>query len=268
MDGVSDTKRTVRELLDLTGKVAVVTGGAGLYGRQIVEALAEAGARTFMASRNLDGLRIQADVFRSAGLKVEPLQYDQASEKSILNLLQQTVDMAGQVDILVNNSVLRCMDDWSSPAADFAKSMEVNATGLFLMTRAFGEHMARRGQGSIINVGSIQGLVGPDYSLYEGLNLDWGIDPDYFVHKGGLVQLTRFAASKLGPCGVRVNAIHPGGLLTNQNPDFVARYNARTFLGRMANDTDLKGVIVFLASDASNYITGTNIPVDGGYTAK
>jgi NAD(P)-dependent dehydrogenase (short-subunit alcohol dehydrogenase family) len=111
-------------------------------------------------------------------------------------------------------------------------------------------------------------MVGPDYSLYEGLNLGWGIDPDYFVHKGGMIQLTRFAASKLGPRGVRVNVINPGGLLTNQDPQFVARYNARTFLRRMANNTDLKGVIVFLASDASCYITGANIPVDGGYTAK
>jgi NAD(P)-dependent dehydrogenase (short-subunit alcohol dehydrogenase family) len=268
MSSALEKQRSVQQLFDITGRVALVTGGAGLYGRQIVESLAEAGARTIMASRNWANLQAQAEAFRRVGLQVETLQYDQASEDSILHLLDQAVELAGRVDILVNNSVLRCMDDWVSPAADFTKSMETNATGLFVMTRAFGEHMAERGKGSIINVGSIQGMVGPDYSLYEGLNLGWGIDPDYFVHKGGMIQLTRFAASKLGPRGVRVNVINPGGLLTNQDPQFVARYNARTFLRRMANNTDLKGVIVFLASDASCYITGANIPVDGGYTAK
>ena len=176
------------------------------------------------------------------------------------------MDAAGKVDILVNNAVLRPMHDWSGTAAEFAKSMEVNATGLFVITRAFGEHMAERGQGSIINVGSIQGMVGPDYTLYEGLNMR--SPPDYFFHKGGLLQLTRFAASRLGPRGVRVNAITPGGFFNNQDPRSSERYNARTFLGRMANESDFKGVIVFLASDASAYVTGANIPVDGGYTCK
>ena len=256
----------VLESFRLHEKVAVVTGGAGLYGRQIVEALAEAGARTFMASRNLEKLQAQAEVFRQAGLNVTALQYDQASEPSVLQLLQQVIDAAGKVDILVNNSVSRPMSDWSSPAADFAKSMEVNATGLFLMIRAFGEHMAECGGGSIINIGSIQGCVGPDYTLYDGLG--WGIPPDYFFHKGGLLQLTRFAASKLGPRGVRVNSINPGGFFDGQDPRFVERYNARTFLGRMANDSDLKGAVVFLASEASRYVTGADLAVDGGYTAK
>ena len=126
----------VLESFRLHEKVAVVTGGAGLYGRQIVEALAEAGARTFMASRTLEKLQAQAEIFRQAGLNVTVLQYDQASEPSVLQLLRQVIDAAGKVDILVNNSVSRPMSDWSSPAADFAKSMEVNATGLFLMIRA------------------------------------------------------------------------------------------------------------------------------------
>jgi len=244
----------------------VVTGGAGLFGRQIVEALAEAGARVFMASRNLEKLENQAEAFRQAGLNVSALQYDQAAEKSIHRLLQQVLEAAGRVDVLVNNSVLRCVKDWDSPAADFARSMEVNATGLFVITREFGEHMAAHGGGSIINIGSIQGLCGPDYTLYEGLN--WGSPPDYFFHKGGMVQLTRYAASRLGPQGVRVNTITPGGFFNAQDPRFVARYNARTFLGRMANQSDLKGAVVFLASDASAYVTGANLTVDGGYTAK
>jgi NAD(P)-dependent dehydrogenase (short-subunit alcohol dehydrogenase family) len=180
--------------------------------------------------------------------------------------LEQVVAAAGKVDVLVNNSVLRPMGDWTSPLADFAKSMEVNATGLFAITRIFGEYMAEHGGGSIINVGSIQGTVGPDYTLYEGLG--WGVPPDYYFHKGGLLQLTRYAASKLGPRGVRVNAISPGGFFNSQDPRFVERYCQRTFLQRMANESDLKGVIVFLASDASAYVTGANIAVDGGYTSK
>lgn len=253
-------------MFSLAGKTAVVTGGAGLYGRQIVEALAAAGARTFMASRNQEKLQKQAEMFRQAGLDVTALELDQGSEESVARLLRQVVETAGRVDVLVNNAVLRPMADWSSPAADFARSMQVNATGIFLMTRTFGEQMAEQGGGSIINVGSIQGMVGPDFTLYEGL--DWGIPPDYFFHKAGMINFSRFAASKLGPRGVRVNTISPGGFFNNQDSRFVERYNARTFLGRMAGETDLQGVVVFLASDASLYITGANIPVDAGYTSK
>ena len=266
MSDNTERRPSVRELFDLTGRVALVTGGAGLYGRQIVEALAEAGARTFMASRDLDRLQMQAEVFRGAGLDVTALGFDQASEPSVAELLRQMIGAAGGVDILINNAVARPMGDWSDPVDQFAKSMEINATGLFAITRAFGEHMAERGRGSIVNVASIQGVVGPDFTLYEGLN--WGTPPDYFFHKGGLLQLTRYAAAKLGPCGVRVNAIVPGGFFNNQDPQFVTRYNARTFLGRMANESDVKGAIVFLASDASAYVTGAALAIDGGYTAK
>ena len=158
------------------------------------------------------------------------------------------------------------MKGWDDPIANFEESLRVNATGVLLMSRTFGNHMASRGSGSIINVGSIQGMVGPDFSLYEGLG--WDTPPDYFFHKGGMLQLSRFAAAKLGPRGVRVNCISPGGFFNNQDERFVRRYNDRTFLGRMAGETDLKGAIVFLASDASTYVTGTNLVVDGGYTSK
>jgi NAD(P)-dependent dehydrogenase (short-subunit alcohol dehydrogenase family) len=256
---------TVIDSFKLNGKVALVTGAAGLCGRQIARALGEAGATLYMASRNVDGLGDLADQFAKEGFRAEALRLDQAEEASIQGTLDTIVRKTGGVDILVNNAVLRTMKDWSSPSADFAKSMAVNATGLFLMTRMFGDHMASRGGGSIINIGSIQGTVGPDFTLYKGLG--WGTPPDYFFHKGGMLQLTRFAASKLGPRGVRVNAISPGGFLAGQDPVFIERYCQRTFLGRMANDTDLAGAVVFLASDASAYVTGTNIMVDGGYTA-
>ncbi len=250
----------------LSNKVAVVTGGAGLYGRQIAEALAEAGAKVFVASRNLEKLEQQALRLRKDGLDVLAMSCDLRDEASIQYLLQQVDVTVGHVDILVNNAVARPMADWADSIESWAESMRVNATGLFAISRSFGNYMAERGHGSIINVGSIQSTVGPDFGLYEGL--DWSAPPDYFFHKGGLLQLTRYVAAKLGPKGVRCNAISPGGFLNGQEEVFVERYCRRTFLGRMANGTDLKGVIVFLASDASAYITGANIPVDGGYVAK
>ena len=256
----------VLEMFNLQGKVAVVSGGAGLYGRQIVEALAEAGAHTFMASRDLAKLQQQAETFRQRNLNVEAIQLDQGDESSIESLARSVIARAGAVDVLVNNAVLRPMTGWDDPAESFQLSMQVNATGIFLLTRAFGRHMAQRGTGSIINIGSIQGLVGPDLSLYQ--EVGWDTPPDYFFHKGGMLQLTRFAAAKLGPRGVRVNCVIPGGFYNEQDERFVRRYCERTFLGRMASDRDLKGAIVFLASDASEYVTGSSVVVDGGYTAK
>lgn len=256
----------VLESFRLDGKVALVTGGAGLYGRQITEALAEAGAKTFIASRNIEALKAKADIFKDAGLDVTPLQFDQGDEESIRSLLKEIIRLAGGVDVLINNAVMRASEVSAGAFEQFARSMTVNATGLFMMTEIFGSHMAGMGGGSIVNIGSIHGMVGPDFTLYEGT--DMIPPPDYFFHKGGMLQLTRFAASKFGPSGVRVNTVCPGGFFSNQKPRFVERYNARTFLGRMAGEEDLKGVIVFLASDASVYVTGANIPVDGGYTAK
>ncbi len=258
----------VLKLFDLSGKVALVTGGAGLFGRQIVQALAEAGARTFMASRDLAKLQGQAEAFARQELDVTALALNQSDIGSVQSLLAEVMRRCPGVDVLVNNAVLRPMKDWDGAQVydQFAQSMAVNATGLFMMTREFGNHMAQRGGGSIINIGSIQGSAGPDFRLYEGL--DWGAPPDYFFHKGGMLQLTRYVAAKLGPSGVRVNTISPGGFYSGQDDSFVQRYNASTFLGRMANEADLQGAVVFLASDASAYITGTNLIVDGGYSAK
>lgn len=250
----------------LDKKVAVVTGGAGLYGRQIVEAVAEAGAKTFAVGYTLKKEEKTAETLRNAGLDVTALQYDQGSEESIHALLETVVQQVGKVDVLVNNAVVRPMKSWEDPTGAFVKSMRVNATGLFLMTRLFGNHMADGGGGSIVNIGSIHGMIAPDFTLYEGLG--WGAPPDYFFHKGGMIQLTRYAASVLGSGGVRVNTVSPGGFYNAQEDVFVRRYNQRTLLGRMADETDLKGAVVFLASDAAKYITGANLVVDGGYTAK
>ncbi len=258
----------ILDQFSLKGKVALLTGGAGLYGRQIVAALAEAGADTYLASRNVAAIEAVAAEHRAQGQQVTALPLDQGEEKSVLALRDAIVKRSGRVDVLVNNAVLRPMKKaYQDDASAFAESMKVNATGLFVITRAFGDVMAQHKQGSIINIGSIQGMIGPDPTIYRGTSLS-GFYPDYFFHKGGIINFTRFIASYYGAAGVRCNCISPGGFYNGQPEQFVKQYSDRTFLGRMANEEDLKGVIVFLASDASGYITGTNLPVDAGYTAK
>ena len=150
----------------------------------------------------------------------------------------------------------------------FDNSLRVNASALFCLTRLAAEEMKKTGGGSVINIGSYMGLRGPDPLNYAGTDMMANPSPIYFYEKGGMVNFTRFAASVLGPFKIRVNAIHPGGFFNNQPEAFVRNYGANTMLGRLANETDLKGAVVFLASDASLYLTGANIPVDGGYTAK
>lgn len=260
---------SVLDSFSLEGRVAVVTGGAGLYGRQIVQALAEAGASVYVASRNIESLRSLAGEPAFAGRSINPVQYDQHDERSILALRDHVLELCGGIDVLVNNAVLRPMKKgYDDTVETFTESMEVNATGLFAITRAFGDAMAKRGRGSIVNIGSIQGMVAPNPAIYRGTEMH-GWYPDYFFHKGGMINFTRFVASYYGASGVRCNCISPGGLQTPDHPErFVKQYAERTFLGRMANATDLMGAVVFFASDASAYVTGTNLPVDGGYTAK
>lgn len=258
------------DLFSLKGKVALVTGGAGMYGRQLVNGMVEAGARTFVASRNLEGLHKMEGEYRAAGHDVTAVQYDQADEASILALRDRVLSLAGRCDILVNNSVLRPMmkAGYKDDAATFDLSMKVNATGLFIITRAFGDAMAERGSGAIVNIGSIHGMIAPDPWLYEGTNVS-GWYPDYFFHKSGMINFTRFVASYYGLKGVRCNCVSPGGYQTEKHSArFLENYAKKTFLGRMANDDDLKAVVVFLASDAAAYVTGANLPVDAGYTAK
>ncbi len=258
----------VLDSFSLMGKVALVTGGAGKYGKQIAGALAEAGAVTYMASRNLEALEKEAKEHREKGYDVTALQYDQAEEESIIALKDEILRRSGRIDVLVNNAVARIIRGWDEEGEKFDRSLKVNATGLFLMCRAFGEEMSKQNGGSIINIGSIYGMVGYDPGIYEGTDMKMG-GPAYCFEKGGMINFTRLIGSYYGKNNVRCNCISPGGFGTpSLNEVFHDRYRKKTFLGRMANETDLKGIIVFLASDASLYVTGANIPVDGGYTAK
>ena len=255
----------------LNGRTAIVTGGAGRYGKQITLALAEAGATVFIASRDMEKNEKAAADFRAAGGDVRALPLDLGSEASCDDLVAAVVQQTGRIDVLVNNSVARISGGgWRKPLGNYDRSFHVNAAGTFYLTAAVGEVIKKQRSGSIINIGSFMGLVGPEFANYTGTTMYNGNpSPSYFYEKGGLANFTRWAASVLGEYNVRVNAIHPGGLMEPHLPEaFVRNYSARTQLGRLASQEDLKGIIVFLASDASSYLTGTNIPVDGGYTAK
>jgi len=260
---------SVLDTFSLAGKTALITGGAGIVGRQIVRAIAEAGAHTYVASRNLASLEGLASEFAGEGLTIHPRRLDQADEASV-NALRDTIAAERpSIDILVNNAVLRPMTfGYRDTAERFDESMRVNATGLFLLTRAIGDAMAEQESGSIINIGSMMGMIGPEPANYANTEMS-GWYPDYFFHKGGMINFTRFIASYYGDKNVRCNCLSPGGFQTDNHPEaFVRQYNERTCLGRMANASDMMGSVVFLAGDASRYITGANIPVDGGYTAK
>jgi len=250
------------------GKTVIVTGGSQGVGAAAARKFAEAGANLMLVARSKKNLEALAGELRDK-TRVECFSMDVSDLDACIDLFKKTQFEFDRIDVLVNNSVARPMKDgFDSDASTFAHSMQVNATGLFIITRAFGDAMARRGSGSIINIGSIQGMVGPDPSIYRGTSMS-GWAPDYFFHKGGMINFTRFIGSYYGQRNVRCNCVAPGGYLTKDHPTpFVRQYSDKTFLGRLANDTDLMGVIVFLASDASVYITGATIPVDGGYTAK
>lgn len=260
----------VIESFSLKGKVVLLTGGAGLYGRQIVAALAEAGAETYIASRNLEALEKVASEERAREYDVTALRLDLESEESIFKLRDEIMKRSGRIDVLINNAVTRsALNGWDNPMEAFDRSLHVNASALFTITRLFADEMKKRKSGSIINIGSMMGMVGIEMANYEGTDMTPNPSPIYHYEKGGMINFTRWAASILGKDNIRVNCVSPGGYWVPTHPaQFVKNYSARTQLGRMANDTDMKGIIVFLASDASQYITGANIPVDGGYTAK
>ncbi len=255
------------DLFSLEGRVVLLTGAAGLFGRGLARALAESGVTLIVASRNAEKLRAVAEEETARGHRVFAEAFDQGDEASIAALRSRIDGRFGCIHGLVNNSVLRPMKGANGTVAQWEESMRTNATGVMLMHRVFGSAMADAGRGSIVNISSIQGMVGPSYELYEGTTMG-DMPPDYFFHKGGMLNLARFYAALYGPRNVRVNCLSPGGFSNQQPESFVKRYCEHTMLNRMAADDDLGGAVIFLLSDASRYITGANLPVDGGYTAK
>lgn len=257
----------LEKIFGCSGRVAIVSGGAGLYGFAISEALAEAGATVIVASRHAGQFR-QKTAGSPAGARMHHRVLDLMSEESIEGLFSGTVAEFGRVDIVVNNALTPVGGSLAgAPAERWRRSLEGNALGLFLMCRHAAAAMKPRRSGSIINIASIWGVVAPDYRTYD----ETGSAPnpvDYGFVKGGMVMFTRTLASNLGPDGIRVNCIVPGGIHDETDtPEYVAAYARKVPLGRWALPGDIKGAAIFLASDASSYVTGAVLPVDGGYTA-
>ena len=255
------------DLFRLDGRVAIVSGGAGIVGTPIVRGLAEAGATVVVASRTLETCEALAATLRAENRQVEAERCDFSIEAEILALRDRVLVKYGRVDVLFNNAVSRAKGEFlDTTEADWNDVMALNSTGFFLSCRIFAEAMAKQGGGNIVNIASIYGMVGPHFHIYEETAVRSPIS--YSFVKGGMINRTRYLASQLAPRGIRVNAISPGGVRTDAHEErFVKNYERNTPMGRMANPGDLQGVAVFLASDASAYITGQNIAVDGGWTA-
>ncbi|MCY4546449.1 MAG: SDR family oxidoreductase [Gemmatimonadetes bacterium] len=257
----------VLDSFGLKGRIAVVTGGAGpQFGSSISEALAEAGATVVVASRNMENNHRFVDGLNERGYDAHPEELDITNTESIGSLKQRVMDRFDRVDILVNSAVVGRGGGFDEQTPDYwAASAQGNMVGLFTLCKAFVPVMAGRGGGSVINVSSIYGVVANDPGLYEETGMKQ--PPDYTFVKGGMINFTRYIATYFGKQGVRANCICPGGYFNEQPGPFVRRYERRVPLGRMLNNEDLKGAVVFLSSDASRYVTGVALMVDGGWTA-
>jgi len=265
--------KRLSELSRLDGRVAIVTGGAGHLGGAFAETLAELGARVVAVDVAADAVRARADeIAAHGGHEALAVVADLAEPAAAAAIVKQTLDRFGRLDVLVNNAAFTGAADlpgWAVPFGDqklpaWDAALRVNLTAPFLLAQAAREALSVSGHGAVINVGSIYGVLGPDFGLYEGTAM--GNPAAYAASKGGLVQLTRYLATALAP-RVRVNCLAPGGIERGQPDVFRGRYTARTPLGRMATEEDMKGALAFLASDASAYVTGQTLLVDGGFSA-
>lgn len=257
----------VMDLFSLKNKVALVTGGAGQYGKSITEGLAEAGCTVIIASRNIEAIEKAAAEFRENGFDIHGMQLDQADPVSVKNISERIKNEFGRLDVFVNNAVARPMKGYRGPIEQFDESMRVNATGMMDLLREMTDLIIASGGGSVINISSMMGMYAPMYSNYEGVPSMGDIAPDYCFHNAGLIMLSRFMAKTHAGNNIRFNCISPGGLFNNQPEKFVENYCKKVPLGRMANKDDIKGLIVLLASDAGSYINGENILIDGGLYA-
>jgi NAD(P)-dependent dehydrogenase (short-subunit alcohol dehydrogenase family) len=279
------------ELFSLDGRVAVVTGALGLLGKNHCRALASAGARvvvTDLDDGRCRGFAAELGAAYDGGRPPMPpgpaghlgVGANITAKSSVDDLRRAVVDHYGALDVLVNNAAINDMFESPAAGAELSKfenyplelwqrSLDVNVTGTFLCCQALGAEMARRGKGSIINIASTYGLVAPDQTIYQRPDGTQSFykSAAYPATKGAVLALTRFVAAYWGHRGVRCNAISPGGVENAQDEYFVQNYAKKTPLGRMSRPTELAGALVFLAGDASSYMTGSNVVVDGGWTA-
>ena len=264
--------RTIKELMDLRGRVAVITGGAGHIGFAIGESLAELGANVVVLDLNLENCeQVSQQLGKQFKVETLALSIDLANEDELKSIPGKVLDRFGRLDVLVNCAAMvgtSALTGWAVPFSQQSSeswnlALNINLTAPFILTQACSESLARSGHGTVINVGSIYGITGPNWNLYEGTSM--ANPAAYGASKGGLLQLTRYLATAMAP-DVRVNMLTPGGVYRNQPEIFVERYTTGTPLRRMAVEEDFKGAAAYLASDLSAYVTGQNLIVDGGWT--
>ncbi len=265
--------KSIKELMDLSGRTALVTGGAGHIGMAFCETLAEAGANIAV----LDIATAQVETYAASlennyQVKAMGLPVDLSDEAAVVAAPGRVVEALGSLDILVNCAAFVGTSNLSGWVTSFEEqsvdtwraAIETNLTAPFALIQAATPFLRISSHGSVVNIGSTYGVVGPDMSLYEGTSM--GNPAAYAASKGGLTQLTRWLATTLAP-EIRVNCISPGGVARGQHETFVERYEARTPMKRMGTEEDMKGALLYLASDMSAYVTGQNLLVDGGWTA-
>lgn len=269
---------SLNEMFSLAGKTAIVTGALGLIGKKHCEALSLAGATVVVADIN-EQKAIEFAQSLNDG-KSFGIGIDVTNKERIEQVRDAILAKTGSIDILVNNAAINDMVENPDAAAElskfenypldlFRKVMDVNVTGMFLCSQVIGTEMAKQSKGSIINIASTYGIVGPDQSIYikpDG-SQPFFKSPAYPTTKGAVINFTRYLAAYWGKSGVRVNTLSPGGVENGQDPYFIKNYAQKTPLGRMAQPNDYQGALVFLASDSSMYMTGANVVVDGGWTA-
>lgn len=264
-------------IFSLEDRIAIVTGSLGLIGKEHCRALAEAGAHVVATDLDEERCRAFAATLTPEAIGVGA---DVSDRESVCALLEKTLTRFGRIDVLLNNAAVD--EKFETPLAAlqmsrfehfplglWKKIMDVNVTGMFLCSQVIGTAMAEQGKGSIINVASTYGVVAPDQSIYKTPDGQQAFfkSPAYPVSKGAVISFTRFLASYWGHRGVRVNTLSPGGVENAQDEFFIKNYSSKTLLGRMARPSDYRGAVVYLASDASSYMTGANLIVDGGWTA-
>lgn len=265
------------ELFRLSGRVAVVTGGAGLLGTEFCKTLAQAGAAVVIADVNAAAATALAESLTRKGFRSFGVDTDVVEADSVQQMVHAALTNFGRLDILVNSAVLdpkfdpqhgkhtNSFEDY--PLEAWNQALSVNLTGMFLCCQAAVRPMLAQGNGVIINLSSIYGLTGPDQRLYQREEQPPQYKPVYYsVTKSGVLGLTRYLATYYAGKNIRVNTLSPGGVYNDHDEAFVQAYSARAVLGRMAQKEDLNGALLFLASDASAYMTGANLVVDGGWT--
>jgi 2-deoxy-D-gluconate 3-dehydrogenase len=276
----------IMSYFNLTGRVAIVTGGPGLLGKEFCRTLAEAGAAVVVADINADGVSALATTLIKNGYTALGVATDVTQPESVQALFQETLSTFERLDILVNSAALDPKFDPEAlaemakhgmvsgafedyPLESWKAALDVNLTGMFLCCQAAVKPMLAQGKkGSIINICSTYGLVAPDQRIYQRDGKQTSYKPVYYsVTKSGVLGLTRYLAAYYNGTDIRVNALTPGGVYNNHDDVFLKAYNARTVMGRMANKDEMNGALLFLASDASSYMTGSNLVVDGGWTA-